>query len=141
VLRILTDSAGVYTAPFLRPGSYTVTAEAAGFKKFTRTGLALGVNQVLTVDITLEVGALSEQVTVTGEAQLLETSNADRGGVIDSKRVHELPINGRNPFMLGRWWRAFLSGQAVREPPFDNGAIALNINGPNRTNNSCWTAR
>jgi hypothetical protein len=137
VLRILTDSAGVYTAPFLRPGSYSVTAEAAGFKKFTRTGLALGVNQVLTVDITLEVGALSEQVTVTGEAQLLETSNADRGGVIDSKRVHELPINGRNPFMLGRLVAGVnFSGQAVWERPFDNGAIASwNINGsPNRTN-------
>jgi hypothetical protein len=137
VIQVVTDTAGKYTAPFLRPGVYSVAVESAGFKKTTRGGLELGVNQVVTVDLTLEVGQLTEQVTVTGEAPLLETSNADRGGVIDRQRVHELPINGRNPFMLGRLVAGVsFSGQAVWERPFDNGAIAQwNINGsPNRTN-------
>ncbi|MGH9722737.1 MAG: carboxypeptidase regulatory-like domain-containing protein, partial [Bryobacteraceae bacterium] len=133
----VTDAAGKYTAPFLRPGEYSVSIETPGFKKTTRGGLTLGVNQVMTVDVTLEVGQVSEQVTVTGEAPLLETSNADRGGVIDRERIHELPINGRNPFMLGRLVAGVsFSGQLVWERPFDNGAIAQwNINGsPNRTN-------
>ena len=136
-VRVMTDGVGSYTAPFLRPGSYSVSVEAPGFKKVSRSGLALGVNQVITLDITLEVGSVTEQVTITAEAPLLETSNADRGGVIDEKRVHELPINGRNPFMLGRLVAGVsFSGQAVWERPFDNGAIASwNINGsPNRTN-------
>jgi hypothetical protein len=137
VVRVQTDASGVYASPFLRPGVYTVNVEAAGFKKVTRGGLALGVNQVMTVDILLEVGSVTEQVTVTAEAPLLETSNADRGGVIDRKRVHELPINGRNPFMLSRLVAGVsFSGQAIWERPFDNGAIASwHINGsPNRTN-------
>ena len=49
------------------------------------------------------MGALSEQVTVSAEAPLLETSKADRGGLIDRERVHELPLNGRNPFMLAKF--------------------------------------
>ena len=108
-----------------------------GFKKFTRSGISLGVNQTVTVDAALEVGSLTEQVTITAETPLIETANADRGGVIDTKSVHELPINGRNPFMLGRLVAGVsFSGQAVWERPFDNGAIASwNINGsPNRTN-------
>jgi hypothetical protein len=137
VVRAVTDTAGKYTAPFLRPGAYSVSVEAQGFKKITRGGLTLGVSQVMTVDLILEVGQVNEQVTVTSEAPLLETSNADRGGVIDRERVHELPINGRNPFMLGRLVAGVnFSGELVWERPFDNGAIAQwNINGsPNRTN-------
>jgi len=136
-MRVMTGGTGSYTVPFLRAGAYSVNVEVPGFRKFSRSGLVLGVNQVMTVDILLEVGSLNEQVTVTTEAPLLETSKADRGGVIDTKRVHELPINGRNPFMLGRLVAGVsFSGQAVWERPFDNGAIASwHINGsPNRTN-------
>ena len=137
IVRVLADATGTYAAPFLRPGIYSVSVEAPGFKKFSRSGLSLGVNQVMTVDVLLELGSITEQVTITAEAPLLETSNADRGGVIDTQRVHELPINGRNPFMLGRLVAGVsFSGQAVWERPFDNGAIASwHINGsPNRTN-------
>jgi hypothetical protein len=136
-IRALTDGVGVYTTPFLRPGSYSVSVEVPGFKKITQGGLKLGVNQVLAVDLTLEIGQVTDEVTVTSEAALLETANADRGGVIDTERVHELPINGRNPFMLGRLVAgASFSGQSVWERPFDNGAIASwHINGsPDRTN-------
>jgi hypothetical protein len=72
------DSAGLYTAPFLQPGSYSVTATASGFKKFVREGLSLSVGDTVAVDIALEVGALTEQLTVTAESPLLETAKADR---------------------------------------------------------------
>src|ERR1041384_5691871 len=97
-----TDRGGEYTAPFLQPGKYSVTVEAPGFKKLVRDNLVLNIAQTVTLDLTLEVGGVTEQVTVSAEAPLLETSKADRGGVIDRERVHELPLNGRNPFMLAK---------------------------------------
>jgi hypothetical protein len=98
----LTDSAGQYTVPFLQPGTYTVTVEARGFKKVVREGLSLSVGDTVGMDITLEVGAVTEQLTVTAEAPLLETAKADRGTLVDQQTVAEMPLNGRNPFMLAK---------------------------------------
>ena len=99
---VVADASGHYAAPVLQPGSYTITVEAPGFKKFVREGLVLSVNQAIAVDVTLEVGGVTETVTVSGEAPLIDTAKADRGTVIDQERVSELPLNGRNPFMLAR---------------------------------------
>jgi hypothetical protein len=71
---MVTDSAGQYTIPLLKPGSYTLTVEAPGFKKFTREGLSLSVGDTVELDVKLQVGGVSEQLTVTGEASLLETA-------------------------------------------------------------------
>src|SRR5688500_7019618 len=65
IVRVLADATGTYAAPFLRPGTYSVSVEAPGFKKFSRSGLSLGVNQVMTVDVLLELGSITEQVTIT----------------------------------------------------------------------------
>ena len=86
----VTNSAGQYTTPHLQPGRYSITVEAPGFKKLVRDSLFLNIAQTLTVDLALEVGGGNERVTVTGEAPLIETSKADRGGIIDRERVHEL---------------------------------------------------
>ena len=95
-----TGPQGVYRISFLRPGTYDISVEVAGFKKFVREGLILNVGQAATVDVRLEIGAVAEQVTVTGEAPLLDAVNAERGTLIDSRRVKELPLNTRNPLML-----------------------------------------
>ncbi|MEK7409534.1 MAG: TonB-dependent receptor [Acidobacteriota bacterium] len=126
-----TDNSGNYTAPFLRPGAYTITVEAAGFKKFTREAVVVNVGQAATVDVVLEVGAVTEQVTVTAAAPLLETVKSDRGGVVDRQRVHELPLNARNPFMLGAIVAGVkYTGALIWPRPFDNGAIAeWSVNG------------
>jgi hypothetical protein len=125
VVQAVSDAQGVYTAPFLRPGAYVVSVEASGFKKFTREGLVLNVGQTVNLDITLEVGSVTEQVTVTAETPLLETAKSDRGGVIDRERVHEFPLNGRNPFMLSVLVAGVnFNGAAIWQRPFDNGAIA-----------------
>ena len=126
-----TDSEGNYKAPFLRPGSYSITVEmASGFKKATRDKVELVISQVATLDFALEAGAISEQVTVQGDAQV-ETATADRGGVIDRQKVIELPLNARNPFMLGMLTAGVnFNGAAIWQRPFDNGAIAdWTING------------
>ncbi|PYV12178.1 MAG: TonB-dependent receptor, partial [Acidobacteria bacterium] len=127
----LTGDAGNYTIPFLKPGVYTITAEQPGFKKFTREKQQLSVGQTATIDIQLEVGQVTETVTITAEAQLLETSKADRGTVIERQRVSELPLNARNPFMLSLLVAGVnFNGAAIYHRPFDNGAIAdWNING------------
>lgn len=121
----VTDSAGLYTAPFLQPGTYSVTAAASGFKKFVREGLSLSVGDTVAVDIALEVGAVTEQLTVTGESPLLETAKADRGTLIDQQTVAEMPLNGRNPFMLAKITAGVnFNGTVIYQRPFDNGAIA-----------------
>jgi hypothetical protein len=127
----VTDSAGLYAVPFLSPGSYTVTAEAAGFKKFLRENLVLSVGATIQADASLELGAVSEQVLVTSEAPLLETAKADRGTLVDQQSVAELPLNGRNPFMLAKIVAGVnFNGAVIYQRPFDNGAIAQwTING------------
>ncbi len=126
-----TDSAGNYKAPLLRPGTYSVSVEVTGFKKAVRENVELVINQVATIDVALEPGSISEQVTVQGEAPLLESATADRGGVIDRQRVIELPLNARNPFMLGILTAGVnFNGASIWQRPFDNGAIAeWTING------------
>lgn len=131
VANAVTDMQGNYTVPLLRPGTYSISAEATGFKKFTRQGIVLNVGQTAGVNIKLEIGAVTEQVTVVSDAPLLETTNADRGGVIDNQRVTQFPLNARNPFMLSMLVAGVnFNGNAIYQRPFDNGAIAeWTING------------
>jgi len=95
-----TNEQGAYQALYLIPGMYRVTIEMQGFKSFLRDGLEVRVNDRLALDITLEVGNLSEAVTVTGETPLLETTSASMGQVVDARRVAELPLPHGNPFHL-----------------------------------------
>ncbi len=137
VTALVSDRGGQYTAPYLRPGTYSITVEAPGFKKLLRENLVLNIAQTVTVDLTLEVGGVTEQVTVSADAPLLETAKADRGGIIDRERVHELPLNGRNPFMLAKLVGGVnFNGQIIWERPFDNGAIAnWSVNGGRASSN------
>ena len=95
-----TNDQGAYTIPFLRPGLYNLTVELSGFNKGGRTDMRLEVGQVATINVQLSVGALTETVNVTSEAPLLETSRADRGTVIDSARIAELPLQSRSPMAV-----------------------------------------
>jgi hypothetical protein len=124
-------SVGDYTIPFLAPGSYTLSAEAAGFKKFIREKVTLDVGQTLTVDVVLELGTVTEEIRVTGEAPLIDTVNADRGQVIDQQLVAELPLNGRTPIMLSQFTAGVnYTGTVIYQRPFDNSAIdSWSING------------
>jgi hypothetical protein len=97
---LVTNEAGLYQASYLLSGIYQVTAELQGFKKYVRDDVELRVNDRLEIDIKLEVGGLSETVTITGETPLLESASASMGSVIDSRRVSELPIVHGNPYEL-----------------------------------------
>lgn len=93
---LVTDDSGAYVAPNLIPGTYSVSAEAMGFKTSVHSGLTLEVNQELRIDLTLQPGEQTEKITVTGELPLIETTNATLGGTLQNATINELPLNGRN---------------------------------------------
>ena len=93
---VATDAQGAYNAPFLIPGTYEVSVEIAGFKKYVQRGVVLQVNQRARVDVTLEVGGLTESTEVVALAPLTRTDSAEMGEVIEERAVRELPLNGRN---------------------------------------------
>jgi hypothetical protein len=96
----VTNSAGRYLVQFLLPGHYSVTAEKSGFKKSLHGGIALEAADHLALDISLEVGDLTQSVTVSTEAPLLETETASRAGTIENRVLENVPTNGRNLFSL-----------------------------------------
>jgi len=91
---------GRYVLAQVPAGPYTVTCEATGFKKLTRSGISLAVGDRATIDIRLEVGAISENVTVTAELAAIDTDRSVLSQLMDNKGVSELPLNGRQVFML-----------------------------------------
>ncbi|MBI1899352.1 MAG: TonB-dependent receptor [Acidobacteria bacterium] len=131
------DAAGAYSIPFLRPGVYKLTATAQGFKQYVRENLTIEVGRLVGVNIPLELGQVTESINVTAEAAILETQTASRVGVVTTKQVSELPLNTRNPFMLGAMMSGVtFRGAAIWQRPFDNGAIAQwSVNGGRESNN------
>lgn len=130
--RTLTNETGHYALPVLDIGRWTITSSAQGFKKAVREGLELRVGDRVQLDFRMEVGALAEQITVTAEAELLQTASASRGQVVDSLNVAGMPLLGRNPFMLsllstGVQWVNALQSRSAR--PFDNSPGNMMING------------
>ena len=92
----VTDEAGFYAFPNLTPGKYTVATELQGFKKSVRPDVQLDAAASVTIDVTLETGALSESVTVTADSPLLQTDTSLRK-TIESKDIEQLSFSGRNP--------------------------------------------
>src|SRR4029453_18603874 len=84
---------GKYVLSPLLAGHYRLEANAPGFKRFIQGGIILQVQQQARVDITLALGEVSESVTVTGDAAILETSSATIGKVVSNKAILELPLN------------------------------------------------
>ncbi len=92
----VSNDQGEYNFAAVPPGTYTIKASLTGFKSYENKGVRIGTQQFVTLDIRLEVGQLQETITVTGEAPLIDTSNASTGAIIDSRQLETLP-SGR-PF-------------------------------------------
>src|SRR6059036_3694577 len=93
---VVSDERGTYNAPLLPVGAYEITTTMPGFKQQVRSGINLVVGQEAVVDLTLEVGANAEQVTVTGDAPLVNTTTASVSGLVNERQVKDLPLNGRS---------------------------------------------
>jgi len=92
---------GSYLIPLLPIGpKYKVGADAPGFQSITRTGVELQLNQNVRIDFHVQVGSTKEVVQVNEEAPLVDTQSAVGGEVVESRRMSELPLNGRNPLQL-----------------------------------------
>jgi outer membrane receptor protein involved in Fe transport len=96
VNEVKTGSAGEYEVPGLPEGPYRVEASHSGFKTGVVTGIVLNATDTRSADIKLDVGSISEQVTVTAAAMAVNTQTSETGGSITSKQVTNLPLNGRD---------------------------------------------
>ena len=97
---VTTNETGRYTIPFLIPGKYNIEVEANGFKRFVRENVELQINDRAALDVALEIGAVSDKITVTQQMTLLETESANRGGIVDNELLLNVPNAGRNVFQL-----------------------------------------
>ena len=107
------NETGLYSVPFLSPGTYSVTARTEGFAPSTRENLKLDVQQIARVDFTLSLGTVAEVVEVSAAAALLESEQAAMGQVIDNQRIVEMPLNKRNYLELAQLSVGILPGATV----------------------------
>ncbi len=107
---VQTGADGAFLFPATPVGSYQLIVEKPGFAKYVQSGIMLAVNQVANAPVTLKVGDVSQQVTVSADAELVNTQTASVAQVIDTQRIIDLPLNGRQPQAL-----LFLSAGALDE--------------------------
>jgi len=128
--RTATNADGYYAFPQLAVGRYSISAEAAGFKKFVKTGIVLNADSKVSVGIGLTIGAVTDQVTVEASAAQVKTDSADVGTTIDTKQIQNLTLNGRNPVYLAALTPGVVGGQGIGT--FDPDSVSngsFNING------------
>src|SRR5437016_676883 len=93
---IVTDSTGHYSVPVLQPGQYEVHVTQTGFQTVTRRGIELAVGQNAVIDVRMELGRIAEEMTVTGESPVVNTTSGAVSGLVGDKEIRELPLNGRS---------------------------------------------
>ncbi len=126
----VTGADGRYTFTSLRPTTYTISVDLSGFRPAQRTGVLLQANQNLTVNLSIEVGTLAETITVSGESPTVDVSSAAISEVVDSKRIVELPLNGRDAATLSTLVPGMVLERVDRESGKTiPGALRLSTNG------------
>ncbi|MSO21624.1 MAG: carboxypeptidase regulatory-like domain-containing protein, partial [Acidobacteria bacterium] len=158
--RIVTSgSDGAYRLSALPVGNYEIRVEHPGFRTKVQSGLNLAVGQEAVLNFALEIGAIEQTVEVTAEAPLVNTTSGSLGGLVDEKRIAELPLNGRNfvdltflqagvqrdpaskaggPIMRGDWFSG--NGAPGRSNNFLlDGAMMTNLNGNSPATNADWS--
>jgi len=136
---------GFYNATSLPAGIYTVSTAPAGFKKTLTTGVELHVNENKTVNLDLQVGQVTETVTVTSEAAPVELRSGEVSSLISEKQVTELPLNGRNYAQLALMvpgvspvTQAGAGGAFATRGTGLNAGVDMSVNG-NQSNSNLWT--
>jgi hypothetical protein len=150
---VTTDAAGEYTVPSIPTGVYTVLVEMQGFKATALSQVEVGVDQRVRIDAALEVGAMTESVTIEATTPLLQTSSSELGTTVKNEQIEALPLNGRNFVSLTRTvpgvlrgipganidgagslaWRASASFSANGQRPRDNNYMLDGVD-----NNETW---
>ncbi len=132
------SASGDYGFPDLPVGTYTLTFELTGFKKDIRKGVSLDVNQVITLNMTMQLGTTQEVVDVTSEAPLVDTTSTQLGAVVNNRSVNELPLNARDTYQFLQLQPGVQSQLGSSGGTFygsdDAGAVSVN-GGRTRANN------
>jgi len=126
---------GRYIFNALPPGQYSISVESTGFQRLVRTEISLAINQNLRVDLTLQVGQVSETVEVAGAAPLVDTMSSSLSGLVDDRRVVDLPINGRNVIALSATLPGIVSVNAPQQLSDARSGPTMNVNGSLDTQN------
>ena len=128
----VTTASGVYLVTGLSPGTYKVTYTIASFRPVARE-VEVRTGEHLRIDIKLDLGALTDEVLVTAETPLLNTTTASRATIISTDKVADSPLNGRNPYMFvfaAPGVPGDSSRPSISYRPFDNGGMdSFNVNG------------
>ncbi len=138
VFNTASNERGIYTAPGLAVGRYSVKVERDGFKKAVRSGITLQVNQNAQVNVVLQLGQLAEVVEVVAEAPLTDSTSATIGTVIENRQVQALPLNGRGALALTLLTPGVVSNAGPTNAGFGDRGVqisSISINGsPNSMN-------
>ena len=124
-----TNETGAYSIPFIKPGRYDLQISSAGFKQYTRPGIVLDTAASARADATLELGEVTEVITVEADVPLLKTENSSVGNVVKNKTIANMPLINRRAAQLVR-----LSGFVVQRGDGSQFQIA-----GGRSNNAMWT--
>lgn len=135
---VQSNAEGYYTFVALPPGSYEISFEAQGFKKQVRSGVELTVNQNVRLDAALEIGSVDTQVSVEASAPLVDTVTPTLSGLVDDRRVVDLPLNGRNVISLARIIPGVLGVSAPQQLDDARSGPVMNVNG-GRSNMNLFT--
>ncbi|HZS46429.1 MAG TPA: TonB-dependent receptor [Blastocatellia bacterium] len=142
VRTVTTNSNGEYTATLLPVSHYSVTVEAANFKKFVKTGIELNVNDHLTIDAAMQVGQVNEEVTVQAASTEVELQTATSGTVVSNLEVKELPLNSRVYLQLLTLMPGVSNGSSdqlfigTTNPSGQTNTVSFAINGGRTSENS-----
>ena len=111
VTTLSTDAAGLYNATRIPPGTYTVAVEAPGFKRSVQENITVQVDSTVRIDVKLELGEVTQEVTVSGAAPILESQKTDVATTISESQVEAIPVRGRNITILYDLVPGVVSGQ------------------------------
>jgi hypothetical protein len=112
---LVTNASGYFEALLLNPGTYSVQVELAGYKGYTQSGITLAVGQTVSLTVKLEIGQMTEHITVVAEAPLLDTTTVSSGHNFDRRMVEGLPMFSNMPIMLSRFTPGVVPGTAEAE--------------------------
>ncbi len=124
-----TDNQGHFVIPELLPGIFNLEITASGFKKYEQREISVSATErVALPPITMQVGATSDTISITGEAAQVQTESAERSGLINTRQMQELPLKGRSYLGTAKLLPGIID-TAARESPGWNDLVGINING------------
>jgi len=130
------DTTGFFNMLSMQPGLYEISTTAKGFDKQLQSAVRLTSGESLRVDVTLKLGTVQSEIAVTGAATLVNTTNSTLSGLVDDRRVQDLPLSGRNVVALARILPGITNVTAPQEVANTRGGPDMSVNGGRSVNNN-----